>query len=85
MREGGESLTGDHHNSNKCARPLAAGAVMMHSQGASVDLCCSVWRCFAVFEWYGDAQAGRECRSVLQCVAVCCSVLQCINGVVVHT
>ena len=38
-----------------------------------------------MFEWYVDAQAGRECRSVLQCVAVCCSVLQCINGMVVHT
>jgi len=49
----------------------------------SVQVCCSMLQCFAVFcsvlqcfaVWCSVVQCGAVCCSMLQCVAACCSVL----------
>ena len=52
-----------------CVAMCVAGCVTVYCR-----VCCNVWRCVVQCERY--SVCGGVCCSVLQCVAVCCSVWQ---------
>jgi len=73
-----------------CVLLCAAVYCSVFSLFQSVGMCCSVLQCVAVcwnIHWFnlveilvqgsGVLQCAAVCYSVLQCTAVCCSVLQC--------